>query len=256
MGAASDPLDTVATIETPEHVRFRYRLAGPMLRAIAYGLDLLIRAAVGGTILVILAVSGWVDPGRLDGASLGVALVLFFVLEWGYFVLTETLMSGQSPGKRAVGIRVVTAGGRPLGFLDSALRNLLRAADFLPTAYALGFVVMLRDRSFRRLGDMVAATLVISERRSEVGSGLELVPPPTAAELASLPPLPELSASELEAIAYFLHRCRALGLLRQHELAEILAPGLAKRFHVRYADPVRFLGVLYFRVMVGRHGHA
>ena len=59
-------------------------------------------------------------------------MIAIFLLDWFYYVFFETLWSGRSPGKRALKLRVVGQDGRSLTVLDSVLRNLLRAADFLP----------------------------------------------------------------------------------------------------------------------------
>ena len=124
-----------------------------------------------------------------------------FAVEWGYYVLWESLWSGRTPGKRSMNLRVLKEGGYPTGFLDIALRNLLRAADFLPMAYSVGLAVMGLDARFRRLGDMVAGTVVVVEDTGRLGHGLQIQPPPSAAELAALPARPKLSAADLEAFA-------------------------------------------------------
>jgi hypothetical protein len=127
------------------------------------------------------------------------------------------------------------------------LRNLLRAADFLPSAYALGLFVMASDAKFRRLGDAVAGTLVVFERRERIESELFIQPPPTNAELALLPQRPDLSGEDLEALELFLRRMNQYPEARLHELAELIAPTYSHRVGVRYRSPVRFLAVLYHR---------
>src|SRR5260221_1578978 len=113
-------LDTTTDIETPEHVRFRYRVAGPSRRAIAYVFDLVVRAVVL-LVFSILGLLGGIADGK-GGASTGVLLLIAFVLEWGYFLFWETVWNGQSPGKRVMKLRVVTSEGNPLTFVQSALR--------------------------------------------------------------------------------------------------------------------------------------
>ncbi len=246
-----DVLDTTAEVETPERVRFRYRLAGPTRRAAAYLIDLLIRLAL----LVVLGMLVQLAFGIVDGAgqaSQGVILVILFVLEWGYYVAFETAWSGRTPGKRALGIRVMKEGGYPLGFVDSVLRNLLRAADFLPFAYATAALVMGADSRFRRLGDRVAGTMVVTEERSAVPAPLALSPPPTAAELEPYPQRPRLTAWERESLELFLRRTD-LGPARRQELAEMIAPGLARGGWAWPAqsrgtvDPARFLALVHLR---------
>lgn len=239
------PLDTVAEIETPEHIRFRYQLAGPGRRMTAYLVDLMIRGVI---VLIVGLILQMTALFMFDGFSTGAVLLLLFALEWGYFVLFESLWSGRTPGKKAMGLRVVKEGGYPTGFLDIALRNLLRAADFLPICYAIGLGVMGLDPRFRRLGDMVAGTVVIVEDRARLGQALVVSPPPTAAELDALPARPDLGADDLEALDLFLRRVGTLNPAREHELAEIVAPVYARRLGgLRYQHPARFLALLYVR---------
>jgi len=243
MGAAhDDPLDNTADVETPERIRFRYHVAGPVRRALAYLMDLAIRLVV---LLTTAALTTGIGGMR---ASRGLWLVLLFVLDWGYGVLFESLWNGQTPGKRALGLRVVKDGGYPVGFIDAFLRNLLRAADFLPVGYVLGLLSMAGDRSFRRIGDRVAGTMVVIETGSAIDAAVTLVPPATLAELAEIPHRPPVRPEEIDAIELFLRRTR-LSAPRARELAEIVTPVLAARMNLRAGDPVRFLGLLYQRAL-------
>jgi uncharacterized RDD family membrane protein YckC len=244
--ALREPLDTTAEIETPEHVRFRYHIAGPAKRALAYLIDLVVRGAIV-VVVGLVAVLGFAAGDAVSQASMGFVLLVVFAVEWAYYVLFETLWSGRTIGKRALSLRVVTEGGHPLRFADSVLRNLLRAADFLPAAYAIGLVVMGRDARFRRLGDLAAGTIVITEERSTVAAPLRLDPPPSPAELRSLPQRLPLSGEELDAIELFLRRAGRLSRAREVELAEMVAPIFARRLGLRYSDAPRLLGVLHYR---------
>src|SRR5690242_12134720 len=107
--AGWEPLDTAVVVETPEHVHFRYLLAGPSRRIAAYAID----AALRGVLLfvaVLLAMIGGFDPRALVGGfAAGMLWLIVFLLEWAYFVFFETMWEGQSPGKRALHLRVVNA---------------------------------------------------------------------------------------------------------------------------------------------------
>jgi uncharacterized RDD family membrane protein YckC len=234
-------LDNTAEVETPELVRFRYRVAGPVRRLSAYAIDLLFR--VVALVLLWIALSIAFSGGK--AFVNGLILICAFVLEWGYYVFFETLRGGQSPGKKFLSLRVVKEGGYPVGFIDSVLRNLLRGADFLPVGYVLGLLAMAGDARFRRLGDRVAATLVVIEMRPEIAPPLTLSPPATPEELAALPARPALSVWERETLDLFLRRSD-LTPARRTELARMLAPALAGRMGVASVDdPVRFLALLH-----------
>jgi uncharacterized RDD family membrane protein YckC len=241
---AGQLLDTRANIETPEHVVLSYHMAGPIRRGLAWGIDTLVRGAVLFLFASLMGLSAAFGRGS-EGFKGGLLLVLLFVLEWGYFVLCDMLMSGRSLGKKALGLRVVSSHGLPVGMGDSLLRNLLRGADFLPAGYVLGVLCMLADGRFRRLGDLVAGTLVIYEPRVAYRDPPRLSPPPSQAELGWLPTHVELSAEEREAIELFMLRVSELPEARSDELADILALPLAKRLRLRYTHPARFLGLVY-----------
>jgi uncharacterized RDD family membrane protein YckC len=88
-----------------------------------------------------------------------------FVVFWFYPVLFEVLDRGRTPGKRALGLRVIAVNGAPVGWLAAFTRNLLRTVDMLPFGYATGLIASLADPWGRRLGDMVAGTLVVHNAR-------------------------------------------------------------------------------------------
>ncbi|MEZ4429305.1 MAG: RDD family protein [Nannocystaceae bacterium] len=250
MGARAEPrerLDTIARVDSPEQVRFEYRVAGPARRGVAYLIDTLIKAGVV-LLLTALVVIGGVELETFAGWTAGLYALVIFALEWGYYVLFETLMGGRSPGKRAMHLRVVKEGGYPINFVDSLLRNLLRAADFLPSLYAFGVLVMGLDSRFRRLGDLVAGTMVVVEERSHVSAPVQLRPPASAEELAAMPGAALLRSSEREALDLFVRRLERLSPARADELAELILPGFLDRLPADAARrPARSLALLYLR---------
>lgn len=237
------PIDAAVAVETPEHIAFRYQVAGPSRRMIAYLIDSLIRAGVVVVALLVIATMALM-PTLREGSG-GLVFVLLFAVEWGYYVLFESIMRGSTPGKAALRLRVVKAGGYPISFLDSVVRNLLRGADFLPFGYILGVIVMGFDLRFRRLGDMAAGTLVVVEERHSVSRPLAL-PPAQPEELAALPLRIHLPPEELDTLELFLRRLPALTPAREAELGMILAPMYARRYSIaKYADATRFLFLIY-----------
>jgi uncharacterized RDD family membrane protein YckC len=256
--APAAALDTDVAIETPEHIVFRHKVAGPSRRFIAYLLDLIIcyTAFIVVAFFVVLAsigVSAATDSAESAlGAGLGFLLVVLFAIQWVYFAVLEAWI-GRTPGKAALGLRVVSTTGRPIGFRAAALRNVLRAADALPLTYTAGllsiagFASMATTRRFQRLGDLVAGTIVVVPERASVAAPLVLWPPAQPFELAQLPDDVRLDADERQAIELFLRRRARLGRGREMELASMIAGPLAERFGVRLPDPSRVLALLYDR---------
>ena len=144
-------LDTVRQIETPEGITLSLRAAGPVARALAWSIDLLIQCMALLALLIALA--------TLSQGGFGVWLIAVFLTEWLYPALFEVYAGGATPGKKALGLMVVHANGTPVGWSAALIRNLLRAADFLPVLYGFGMVAMFSNRDFQRLGDLAAGTL-------------------------------------------------------------------------------------------------
>ena len=130
--------------------------------------------------------------------------------------------------------------------------NLLRAADFLPSANVLGALVMGLDPRFRRLGDLVAGTIVIVEGKEPMLPPIQLSPAATPEELGALPAHVPFTPEERDAIDHLMRRKGSLSPARATELASLLAPVLARRLRLTYTDPVRFLGLLHQRATLAR----
>ena len=107
-------------------------------------------------------------PFILTGAVIGFVIGAFLIY-YAYFAMFEALWNGQTPGKRALGLRVVAGDGAPVGWLASFTRNLMRTVDMLPVGYGFGLASTLVDRWGRRLGDLVARTLVVHVARPRPG---------------------------------------------------------------------------------------
>lgn len=154
--AAFPALDNIFSYETPEGVELRLEPAGPMVRGLAWLTDFSIRALA----YLVLAVTllWWGGVGK------GLFLLAMFGIEWLYPVIFEAL-TGTTPGKRFLGLEVVRENGAPLDWTGALLRNLLRAADFLPLFNALGLLTMLVHPKLQRLGDIAAGTLVIYRQK-------------------------------------------------------------------------------------------
>ena len=164
-------------IDTPESVRFTFEVADLGARALGAFVDGLIRF-----VTLMLVITGMPLFGFTFRFTVPI-VVTVFVLQWVYFTAFELAWHGQTPGKRVAGIRVIRNGGYPLGFLGAMVRNLVRVIDMLPGPYGIGLTVAFLDPKRRRLGDLVAGTLVVRVREPALASFARRgsPPPPGAA---------------------------------------------------------------------------
>ncbi len=149
----------------------RVVIAGPGARSIAFVIDFLIRAAV--TAVYILAAS-WLIFGEFGfgGVSGSDDETLYFLvigtpaaaIYFLYHMVLEPLMGGRTPGKRMIGIRVLTVEGITPSTGALVTRNLFRIVDSMPALYMVGMLCVMFGRRHARLGDLAAGTVLAVER--------------------------------------------------------------------------------------------
>ena len=222
------------SVATPEGVTLEVTLAGVGSRFVAGIIDQLLRWSVLLALVTLLAI---LEEGIGDGLSgagvVGIIVAVFFV-QFGYDVLFETLASGRTPGKRWTGLRVVKKGGTPVGFLASALRNILRIVDSLPGFYLVGILSVMFTANNQRLGDLAAGTLVVRERRQSTALPPSAAPGPAPADSA-LYDVSAVSAEELATVRRFLDRRATL----TPEARDRLARDMATRLGPKVVGPPR-----------------
>lgn len=233
-------------VETPEHVVLDYEIAGLGSRALATIIDTLL---LGVWLLAVLIVfTTQLNVGSWLGAVMS---VIAFASIWGYFTFFEGLRRGQTPGKRRLGIRVVRDTGHAVSFGAAALRNLLRIADFLPPPYLIGALFVGLHPRGKRLGDLVAGTVVVRDRPAEAPVSAPARPAAAQEEAIGVP---ELSDEEFRFLREYAERAESLTPEVRARLAGRLTEHLAERFPSREADPVRFLATLYRDELARRRG--
>jgi uncharacterized RDD family membrane protein YckC len=205
-------LDTLYTAETPEGIGLSLRPAGLVSRSTAYLVDFGIR-------LVIMIVVAMV-AGAMGGMGKALILISYFLLEWLYPVLFELAPGSATPGKRALGLRVVMDSGLPVTPAAALTRNLLRAADFMPALYTFGAAAMLSRHDFKRLGDLAAGTLVVYADTVNLHGEVPKAKPIT--------PVRSLTPHEQAVIVSWAGRANRLTPARLEELACLALPVVAK----------------------------
>lgn len=178
-------LDGTHTVLTPEYVEFNFVLAGLMSRFLALLVDTVLSILITYLLFILVlifslllsagtaAVGGAGAGSSLFGLGMAAQFVIWFLIDWGYMVLLETVWSGQTVGKKMLGLRVIQDTGVRVGVYQSLLRNLVRPLDKLPIFYLVGGAAALFSNTQQRLGDLLAGTIVVRERRLKIPAQLE-----------------------------------------------------------------------------------
>ena len=227
------------SIETPEQVALQFPVAGLGSRFVALLLDHLLQfGALLALVLVMVGVgaAGGHRANDLPGKWFlaGFTLVVFLLL-WGYFSLFEAFWHGQTPGKRAMHLRVIKDTGRQITLFEALARNLLRFADYLPSLYLAGTITMLANRRNKRLGDLAAGTLVIHERQEGQTLLWSQEPARHAREAEAAFPadaVARLTARDLAVIETFFARALDLPLDTRASMAYRILGELSRRMGI------------------------
>ncbi|GAA2386695.1 RDD family protein [Dactylosporangium salmoneum] len=218
-----------------EAVELEVRVARAGSRVLALTLDLLCQAVLLVALLLITMVAlllaariGLFDLG-LGQAFIAVDTVILLI---GYPVFWETLLRGRTPGKLAMGLRVVRDDGGPIRFRQALTRALVGVAVEWPgllfpvASWAVGLGVLMLNPNGKRIGDLVAGTIVIHERTPAAWGWVPAMPPPLAG-WAALLDLTGLDDSLALAVRHFLARNRQIAEPARTALGQALARDVA-----------------------------
>jgi uncharacterized RDD family membrane protein YckC len=245
-----DAIDSQFEVVTPENIAFRYQIAGPFRRLPAYLIDLVLRFLIGAALMIAALLLPAVANVAPTGSSMGLMLLGWFLLGHFYGGFFETFWNGQTPGKAACKLRVLTVDGQPINALQAVLRNLLRDVDAMPFVfgylgqvvgegfYALAFlgtfwvglIVMACSERFQRLGDLACGTIVVVESR-EGQHGVIKFSEPAVLELAErLPADLVVGRSLARGLAIYVGRRRLFTPARRIDIARHVAQPLIRRY--------------------------
>lgn len=219
------------TVNTPEHVRLQFKTAGIGSRAGAQLIDILILLAIN-TLLILSGMALFIIDGiemLLADYILAIMIIGFFLINGGYFVFLEYYL-GHTLGKKVFHLRVIQENGQSLTFLSSIIRNFFRLLDMMPSGYFVGAIVSFFHPKDKRIGDLVAGTVVIVEEdkgRLKRKQGIDV----TLREAA--PYMPQLRIDEFnkqymtdkdwQILNALIERWGTLTKQKRHELAHKVA---------------------------------
>ncbi|WP_298804292.1 RDD family protein [uncultured Pseudokineococcus sp.] len=201
--------------------------ASAVLRIASGLLDALVVLVVGFVVLVVAL-------PRLGGANTSsvatVVSVLLVLLVVGIPTAVETLTRGRSLGRLVMGTRVVRDDGGPVRFRHAVVRALTGVGELWLLTGAPALITALANRRGKRIGDLLAGTVVVRERaaRQEVR---EVLMPPELARWASTADVGALPAGLALACRQLLARSHRLNPTSREQLgAELRADVVARVF--------------------------
>lgn len=232
---------------TPENIEVSYEIAGIGSRFLAALIDHAIQLGIilglglaGVSISTAFAsvpILQWSAPLWVFAV---IGLVIFAVF-FGYFSAFELLWAGKTPGKKAVGLRVVRDGGYPIDPYASIVRNLVRIADFIPPIYGAGLVSIFFSAEYKRLGDWAAGTIVIKERPPAHLGGHQGPPSPMVMHfLPMIKNVDLITREEFDSIRRFVERRNELEIPVQAHIAMRLAIPLMRKLGLEIDIPIQW----------------
>ncbi|MEE9438322.1 MAG: RDD family protein [Saprospiraceae bacterium] len=143
-------------ITTSHNISVRYELATTLLRILAWSIDMMILSTYATIV------------GILVGGNTVLFYVFIFIVVAFYHLFFEMVFNGQSPGKMALKLKVVTLKGRTAKPQDYFLRWIFRIIEITFTAGALAILFISSSDKYQRIGDMLAQTTVVKLRPETV----------------------------------------------------------------------------------------
>lgn len=222
---------------TPEAVHLDLPEATVGSRGAAVVVDWTLQALIAA--VVGIGASFALDAALPSWVPTTVALIAVFLVLLGYPIAFETVTRGRTPGKRLLGLRVVTVEGGPVGVRHAAIRAAVGLIDFFGTSGVGAVLSSLLSRRNQRLGDFAAGTVVVRERVRGNAAAVTFAVPDQARVVADAIDVSGLTAKDYAAIRAFLLRAAGLATQRREQIAEQLLTAIGHRLGPVPADGLR-----------------
>ncbi len=199
------------TIDTPEQLKIKIKLAGLTRRVIASFIDTLISYLMIITLLSMLLLV--IDKSKIaimlstalhsnnlsEFFTAVLAVIMPFIIIFGYYIFFEYILNGQTPGKKILKLRVLQDDGRPVSFTTVLIRNLLRTVDM--GFGFIGIILIMLNPNQKRLGDLAGNSIVVFEETGELTL-------PHQSNSLSLANVNLLTQNDYKILEAYLTRCK------------------------------------------------
>lgn len=234
--------------ETPENIQVSYQAAGLGKRFVAWLVDAILLIFTFILLIILsLFLTTWVadffddlsrniDPttGEFSYGMVGFGIL---ILTWGagsfaYFFLNELLLRGQTAGKRSAGIRVAKADGFSLDPFSVFLRNIVRIVD---NPFTGVWVVALFTKNNRRIGDILAGTVVLEDQKVELSEVRQKLANQSALDAQftfDYTRLEKITPEQFGKIETILERLNSLPIYQKRDVLQMVVLPLAQQIDV------------------------
>ena len=151
-------------INTTQNVNINFTAASVGERILAWGIDWLFKIAYIIVTYQIMFKVFKIDElvEDMDTWSQAAIFLVFYLPVIFYSLLFETLLDGQTPGKRILKIKVVKIDGYQASLADFVIRWIFRIIDLNMMSGVVALIAIITSPKNQRLGDMTAGTSVIT----------------------------------------------------------------------------------------------
>jgi len=151
-------------INTTQNVNINFTAASVGERILAWGIDWLFKIAyIIVTYQIMFKILKFDEMVKnMDNWSKIAVFLMFYLPVIFYSLLFETLLDGQTPGKRIIKIKVVKIDGYQASLADFVIRWIFRIVDLNMMSGVVALISIITSSKNQRLGDITAGTAVIS----------------------------------------------------------------------------------------------
>ncbi len=215
---------SMSEVVTGDAVVLDVRIAQLPVRAVSATIDIVV-VLVGYLISLVLWAGALV---HFDDAAASAIMIIFTVLVFvGYPLVFETATRGRTLGKMAMGLRVVSDDGGPERFRQALFRALSSVVEIWMLLGSPAVICSMLSPRAKRIGDIFAGTIVISERGPALGPPPMM--PPQLSWWASSLQLSGLTAEQADIARQFLARARQLDPQLRDQMAYRIAGDVLSR---------------------------
>ncbi len=168
-------------------------------------------------------------------------------MQWGYFIFFEMMFNGKSIGKILLRLRVINYNGKFLDFSSSVLRNFARLIDIYATGYWGATISMMINKDLRRIGDLLANTIVIKEPKFKIDIPDFNIYNLKETDIDKKKFIKKLSENDLYVIRKFLNTADSFDDNKKIEIANKIAFAIKNKLNdaENINDPIEYLKKVY-----------